>query len=50
MRMSIFVAFAISASALLAACSSSGASGLTGKLWQLTAITTDLLFFELVDL
>ena len=46
MRKSILFAFAVGASALLAACSSSGASGLTGKLWQLTAITEKVPAFQ----
>ena len=46
MRKSIFFAFAVGASALLAACSSSEASGLTGKLWQLTAITEKVPAFQ----
>jgi heat shock protein HslJ len=38
-RKTIFIALALGATAVLAACSSSGASGLTNKSWQLTAIT-----------
>ncbi len=46
MRKSIFLALAMSAAAVLAACSSSGASGLTGKAWQLTAFTEKVPAFQ----
>jgi heat shock protein HslJ len=46
MRKTILLAFAMSAAAILAACSSSGASGLTGVAWQLTAITEKVPAFQ----
>src|SRR5436190_17888738 len=46
LRKSMFFAFAIGTSAILAACNSSGASGLTGRLWQLTAITEKVPAFQ----
>lgn len=46
MRKTMLLALAMSAVALLAACSSSGASGLTGKGWQLTAFTEKVPAFQ----
>ncbi len=46
MRKLTLIAFAIGATAILAACSSSDTSALTGKLWQLTAITEKVPAFQ----
>ena len=46
MRKTMLLALAMSSVALLAACSSSGASGLTGKGWQLTAFTEKVPAFQ----